>query len=130
MGRVLVTGATGNVGSQVVRALNERGGEPFEAPGFDFEDPSTFASTVENCDLLFLLRPPPHPFDTSARAFAGTSGTCAGRRCRPRRSPCRPSYTYGLRRGQAAEVDPTLGALLGRPPRTMEQFVAANCEAF
>ncbi|GAA3350034.1 NmrA family NAD(P)-binding protein [Amorphoplanes nipponensis] len=30
----------------------------------------------------------------------------------------------GLRRGQAAPVDPTLGRLLGRPPRTMAQYVS------
>lgn len=29
----------------------------------------------------------------------------------------------GLRRGDAEEVDPTLGRLLGRPPRTMREFI-------
>ena len=29
----------------------------------------------------------------------------------------------GLRRGQAQRVDPTLGRLLGRPPRTLQQYV-------
>ena len=59
MSRVLVTGASGNVGSEVVRALRERGGDPFTAPGFDFEDERTFAAAVAGCDSLFLLRPPP-----------------------------------------------------------------------
>jgi hypothetical protein len=35
-----------------------------------------------------------------------------------------------LRRGGAARVDPTLGRLLGRPPRTMRQFVEANAAAW
>lgn len=30
----------------------------------------------------------------------------------------------GLRRGQAERVDPTLGALLGRPPRTIADYIA------
>ncbi len=30
----------------------------------------------------------------------------------------------GLRRGNAAELDPTIERLLGRPPRTIAQFVA------
>ncbi len=30
----------------------------------------------------------------------------------------------GLRRGDAQRVDPTLGQLLGRPPRTLEEYVA------
>ncbi|MBV9003629.1 MAG: hypothetical protein JO181_03155, partial [Solirubrobacterales bacterium] len=29
----------------------------------------------------------------------------------------------GLRRGDAEEVDPTISGLLGRPPRTMREYV-------
>ena len=73
---VLVTGATGNVGREVVRALRARGisvraadRQPtrcaaiFEADGvtsvrLDLRDSSTFAAAVEGCSALFLLRPP------------------------------------------------------------------------
>jgi len=56
MTRVLVTGSTGNVGREVVRALRSRGIERTEAK-IDFRDRRTFAG-VEGADALFLLRPP------------------------------------------------------------------------
>jgi len=71
--RVLVTGATGNVGREVVRALLARGIEvrggvraggsaalPAEADAvpLDFEDPATFAPATAGADGIFLLRPP------------------------------------------------------------------------
>lgn len=67
--RVLVTGAGGNVGTEVVRALEARGialrrGERRPEPGdaravrFDFRDRGTWANAVQGCDGLFLLRPP------------------------------------------------------------------------
>ncbi|SFQ21802.1 NmrA family NAD(P)-binding protein [Hymenobacter arizonensis] len=78
MKRILVTGATGNVGLEVVRALHERpdvlvlagvrdvqrGAEALGAyPGvrlvpFDFADAATHDAALANCDSLFLLRPP------------------------------------------------------------------------
>lgn len=90
--RVLVTGATGNVGHAVVDALLRRGAhvraasstrerilpcDPnLESVRLDFWDPSTFPGAVADCDGLFLLRPPAIakvrqtllPFLTSARA--------------------------------------------------------------
>jgi len=71
---VLVTGATGNVGREVVRAVRERGGrvrvadrdparaaaqlgEDVDAVRLDYGDPGTF-SVAEGADALFLLRPP------------------------------------------------------------------------
>jgi uncharacterized protein YbjT (DUF2867 family) len=70
---LLVTGATGNVGREVVRALLEAG-EPVrvgvrdpasarlpagvEVVRVDFEDPSSFAPAVGGARGLFLLRPP------------------------------------------------------------------------
>ena len=71
---VFVTGSTGNVGSEVVRALlanhvPERAadrvpararalfGDAVEAVRFDYRDRSTFAA-VAGCGTLFLLRPP------------------------------------------------------------------------
>ncbi len=73
MSRVLVTGATGNVGSEVVRLL--RGGkssvraavrdpgrvEPaggVEYAPFDFTRPETYARALRGVDRLFLVRPP------------------------------------------------------------------------
>ena len=62
MTTVLVTGATGNVGREVVRACAEAGFE-VRAAGrparFDFTDRATWAATLEGIDLVFLLRPPP-----------------------------------------------------------------------
>lgn len=79
MKRILITGATGNIGTAVIRALHEiaieaeliaavrdidRARSGLAAyPGltyrqFDFEDQAGFASAFEGIDLLFLLRPP------------------------------------------------------------------------
>jgi len=73
--RILVTGAQGNVGREVVRALLARGvfvrqavrdpdarpadlGQGNELVRFDFHQPETFETALEACDGLFLLRPP------------------------------------------------------------------------
>lgn len=73
--RVLVTGALGNVGREVLRALAARGisaraadrsvararsalGAEADIVPFDFLDPLTFQPAVKGCDGLFLLRPP------------------------------------------------------------------------
>ncbi|MEO7974229.1 MAG: NmrA family NAD(P)-binding protein [Thermoanaerobaculia bacterium] len=72
---VLVTGATGNVGREVVRALHARGravragvrrmadgdqlhGTASEIVAFDFQDPDTFAAAAAGASAVFLLRPP------------------------------------------------------------------------
>ncbi len=70
-----MTGATGNAGREVVRALLQRGiavragdrnpervaarfGGAVAAVRFDFQDPATFASAATGCCAAFLLRPP------------------------------------------------------------------------
>lgn len=73
---VLVTGSTGNVGREVVRALLAKKvavraagsavdrvvalfGSAVEAVALDFRNPETFAPAAAGCDAVFLLRPPP-----------------------------------------------------------------------
>ena len=73
--RILVTGAVGNVGREVVRALAARGlavraadlsipsiqamhGESVEAALLDYEQHDTFQPAIEGCNSLFLVRPP------------------------------------------------------------------------
>ncbi|MFF2042597.1 NAD(P)H-binding protein [Kitasatospora sp. NPDC058170] len=66
---ILVTGATGTIGSHVVRLLTERG-LPFRAmsrrerPGgvrADFDDPASLARAVADVDTVFLVTVPPAP---------------------------------------------------------------------
>lgn len=67
----LVTGATGNVGREVVRVLRERGapvragtttpasmGRDVEPTPLDLRNPETFAPAVKGVKGVFLLRPP------------------------------------------------------------------------
>ncbi|MET7688421.1 NAD(P)H-binding protein [Streptomyces sp. NPDC005483] len=66
---ILVTGATGTIGSHVVRLLTERG-VPFRAmsrrerPGgvrADFDDPASLTRAVADVDTVFLVTVPPVP---------------------------------------------------------------------
>ena len=64
---ILVTGATGKIGQEVVAGLQSRGARfraglrspdkarGYEAIAFDFDRPETFASALEGVDRLFLL---------------------------------------------------------------------------
>lgn len=73
--RVLVVGATGNVGREVLQALGARGvpvraadrggdrvrpqaGGDVERVRLDLRDPSTFAAAAAGCTAVFLMRPP------------------------------------------------------------------------
>lgn len=73
--RILVTGAVGNVGREVVRALAAKGlsvraadlsvptiqamhGDSVEAAHLDYEKEETFEPAIEGCSSLFLVRPP------------------------------------------------------------------------
>jgi uncharacterized protein YbjT (DUF2867 family) len=79
MARVLITGATGNIGAEVVRPICElcadleviaavrnveQARSRFSGWGalgyraFDFEDAATFDAAFDGIDILFLLRPP------------------------------------------------------------------------
>ncbi len=73
MGKTLVTGATGNVGREVVKALKEQGQlciaavtekaqlagfTSDEAVLFDFGDQTTWEQALKNVDKVFLMRPP------------------------------------------------------------------------
>jgi len=76
MGKILVTGATGNVGRYVCSALLDMGETVVAALSqisdqkmaqvdqraqcvlFNFEDPSTFSSALSGVDRIFLMRPP------------------------------------------------------------------------
>ncbi|WP_428236662.1 NAD(P)H-binding protein [Gracilimonas sp.] len=73
---VLVTGATGNVGREVVAALQsfhpeadirvavrspkelDQKTSDYESVYLDFQDPDSFTKTVAGCTSVFLLRPP------------------------------------------------------------------------
>lgn len=74
--RILVTGATGNVGREVVRSLaaldqpvvaavlddddaTNVPGDSVETVLFDFMDPATYSSALQGVRQLFLMRPPP-----------------------------------------------------------------------
>ena len=73
-GKILVTGATGNVGGAVVNCLAELDVEvrtavynPAHAPqfptgvetvAFDFAQPDSYAAALDGVDRLFLMRPP------------------------------------------------------------------------
>tara|TARA_R110002050_G_scaffold260771_2_gene400638 strand:- start:1257 stop:2141 length:885 start_codon:yes stop_codon:yes gene_type:complete len=76
--RILITGASGNVGKAVINSLSEKEGDFQIQAGlrntrdekekhsdprvklvhFDFEDEHSMRSALTNCDILFLLRPP------------------------------------------------------------------------
>jgi len=79
MKRILITGATGNIGMEVIRYLFElkttnkiiagvrnipKAQQLFarfpglEYVNFDFENPGTFTNSLNNIDVVFLLRPP------------------------------------------------------------------------
>ena len=73
MGNILVTGATGNVGTEVVKALESLSQEALsavvrqedlklfprnKAVVFDFADDSTWKKALEGIDKIFLMRPP------------------------------------------------------------------------
>lgn len=75
MGRILVTGASGNVGKYVAQYALKNGqkitvagthpetlakmfGDKAKIARFDFTDPSTFRDVLEDVDRVFIMRPP------------------------------------------------------------------------
>ena len=75
MTSILVTGALGNVGAEVVKRLQAKGrrtraadidvekikgrfGDSVEAVHFDFSDPNTYQATFRGVEKMFLMRPP------------------------------------------------------------------------
>lgn len=73
--KILITGATGNVGTEIVQKLLAQGvevrvadldparsaalfGEQVETASFDFAKPETFAPALQGIQKMFLLRPP------------------------------------------------------------------------
>ncbi|WP_373511406.1 SDR family oxidoreductase [Persicitalea sp.] len=79
MHKILITGATGSVGIETIKALKgiahdknvfagvrdiekdqkKLAGYALNFTRFDFADPATFKEALADCDTLFLLRPPP-----------------------------------------------------------------------
>lgn len=95
MGKIMVTGALGNVGGYVAKHLTARG-EPVvcadidldalrqkyegaaESVVFDFTEPETFPAALRNVDRVFLMRPPHlgkpedlKPFVAALKALGG-----------------------------------------------------------
>ncbi len=79
MPNILITGTTGNIGTEVIRFLNKKSSDNRIIAGvrniekaklafkgfstlkfvhFDFENPDTFKNALLDIDLVFLLRPP------------------------------------------------------------------------
>ena len=78
MTKVLITGATGNVGKEVIKSLqnidhqldvyagvrnlnenrNELSSYKVKFSLFDFTDSNTYQAALDGCDILFLVRPP------------------------------------------------------------------------
>lgn len=75
MGKIMVTGALGNVGGYVAKyaignrqevkvadinldALHEKYGDSAESVLFDFTDSSTFQKALDDVDRVFIMRPP------------------------------------------------------------------------
>lgn len=75
MGRILITGASGNVGRYVAKYAIENGqqitvagthtdilsemfGTKAQVAHFDFSDPSTFGPVLQDIDRVFIMRPP------------------------------------------------------------------------
>jgi uncharacterized protein YbjT (DUF2867 family) len=100
---ILVTGATGHVGSELVRLLAEQGASaralihspdqaaPIQRLGVetalgDFAQPDTLDAAMAGCDHLFLLSPP-SPASPSRNSMSSTrprgpgSGTWSSSRC-------------------------------------------------
>lgn len=86
MGSILLTGATGRVGSAVAASLEARGvgfragvrgPRSYDGPGdpvaFDFEKPETWGRAFEGIEGLFLVRPPTIGTDRIAEAAAAAS---------------------------------------------------------
>ncbi|MEM4780223.1 MAG: NmrA family NAD(P)-binding protein [Halalkalicoccus sp.] len=86
MDSILLTGATGTVGSAVAASLESRGvaflagvRDPasYDGPGepvaFDFEKPETWGRAFEGSEKLFLVRPPAVSADRIAEAAAAAS---------------------------------------------------------
>jgi len=99
---ILVTGATGTTGGELVRLLAEAGAparalvrSPEKAASIqqlgvetavgDFEQPDTLDAAMAGCDHLFLLSPPsPHQPEQERNAIDAPSGSGSGMwsRCR------------------------------------------------
>jgi len=84
MNSVLVTGSTGNVGTDLVTSLLRRGVSVktgMRSPGrcampsgavpvaFDFENPETFSAALADVDRVFLMRPPQMSDAAAMRPF-------------------------------------------------------------
>lgn len=95
MGKIMVTGALGNVGGYVAKYLAARGepvvcadihlealrqkyGDTAEAVLFDFTKPETFSAALRDVDRVFIMRPPHlgkpedlEPFTEALKALGG-----------------------------------------------------------
>ncbi len=75
LSNILITGATGNVGKEVIKSLKDKDvkivaadlyeesvklmfGDEVQFRNLDFYDESTFDNALDNIDMVFLMRPP------------------------------------------------------------------------
>jgi uncharacterized protein YbjT (DUF2867 family) len=111
---LLVTGATGTVGSQVLRALAERNDVTVRAPGrdeLDFTRPETFAPALRGVDRVFLLAP----------AMADQVGASARFL-----DACRTAGVAHVVKLSALGCDDEPTIAFGRAHRDVEQLLAAS----
>jgi uncharacterized protein YbjT (DUF2867 family) len=99
--------------------------EPHRGRAYDLTGPEAESFFGAATILTHVLR---RRIRYRAATVRGYVGHLRSRGLPPAQIAVQTALHVGLRRGQAARVDPTLGRLLGRPPRTLEHYVRDHAE--